>query len=108
MIFGIVRMIQGLIIGIMLMQVAESGGTFSIELLPRSFQILQPFMPFYPAMNVVREKIGVFYKLDYLKYIILLLCHMTIPLVLGLVLSKKIAKIREKLEKELEKTRVIG
>lgn len=99
---------QALSIVIMVLQVAGSGGTFPIELLPRPFQILQPFMPFYPAMNAVRETIGGFYKTDYIKYILILLCHMIIPLILGLVLSKQTSKIKEKLEKELEKTGVIG
>ena len=99
---------QALAIVIMVMQVAGSGGTFPIELLPRAFQVLQPFMPFYPAMNAVRETIGGFYKLDYLVYILILLCHIIIPLILGLVVSKFTNKIKEKLEKEIEKTDILG
>ena len=99
---------QALAIVIMVMQVAGSGGTFPIELLPRTFQVLQPFMPFYPAMNAVRETIGGFYKLDYLVYILLLLCHIIIPLILGLVVSKFTNKVKEKLEKEIEKTDILG
>ena len=99
---------QALSIVIMVLQVAGSGGTFPIELLPRFFQILQPFMPFYPAMNAARETIGGFYQNDYIVYILILLCHMIIPLILGLVVSKYTAKIKEKIEKELEDTDVIG
>ena len=99
---------QALSIVIMVLQVAGSGGTFPIELLPRLFQILQPFMPFYPAMNAARETIGGFYGLDYLIYIFILLSHMIIPLVLGLWLGKHTIKTKEKVEKELEKTGVIG
>ena len=78
---------QALSIVIMVLQVAGSGGTFPIELLPRTFQLLQPFMPFYPAMNAARETIGGFYENDYIKYILILLCHAIIPLILGLVFS---------------------
>lgn len=99
---------QALSIVIMVLQVAGSGGTFPIELLPRIFQLLQPFMPFHPAMNAARETIGGFYGNDYLKYILLLLCHAIIPLLLGLVVSKYTEKTKKKLEKELHKTDVIG
>ena len=99
---------QALSIVIMVLQVAGSGGTFPVELLPRLFQLLQPFMPFYPAMNAARETIGGFYQHDYIKYIGILLCHMIIPLLLGLVLSKYTAEIKEKVEEELEDTDVIG
>lgn len=99
---------QALSIVIMVLQVAGSGGTFPVELLPRLFQILQPFMPFYPAMNAARETIGGFYQNDYLKYIIILLCHMIIPLILGLVLSKYTSETKKKVEEELHNTDVIG
>ena len=99
---------QALSIVIMVLQVAGSGGTFPIELLPRAFQLLQPFMPFYPAMNAARETIGGFYGNDYIKYILILLCHAIIPLFLGLVFSKFTEKTKKKLEKELRDTDVIG
>ena len=92
---------------IMVLQVAGSGGTFPIELLPRLFQILQPFMPFYPAMNALRETIGGFYQNDYMWYILGLLCHTIIPLLLGLCFRKKIIHLKEKVDEELEKTDII-
>ena len=98
---------QALSIVIMVLQVAGSGGTFPIELLPRFFQVLQPFMPFYPAMNALRETIGGFYHYDYIIYILILLCHIIIPLILGLIFSKYTADIKVKLEKKLHATDVI-
>ena len=65
-------------------------------------------MPFYPAMNAARETIGGFYENDYIKYILILLCHAIIPLILGLVFSKYTEKTKKKLEKELHETDVIG
>ena len=95
---------QALAIVIMVLQVAGSGGTFPVELLPRGFQLLQPFMPFHPAMNATRETIGGFYGLDYLRYLLILLCHSFIPLLLGLVVRNYTINIKEKVEEELEKT----
>ena len=98
---------QALSIVIMVLQVAGSGGTFPIELVPRLFQLLQPFMPFYPAMNAARETIGGFYQNDYIKYIFILLCHMIVALAIGLIFSKYTCDIKEKVEKELHDTGVM-
>lgn len=98
---------SALAVVVMVFQVAGSGGTFPIELLPRGFQILQPFMPFYPAMNALRETIGGFYGNEYLINIGLLLCHTILPLILGLVLRKPIKKIKEEVDESLEETHLI-
>ncbi|OUM64286.1 hypothetical protein PIROE2DRAFT_8967 [Piromyces sp. E2] len=92
---------------VMVLQVAGSGGTFPIELLPRAFAVLQPIMPFYPAMNVLRETIGGFYGNYYLYYMLMLLSHTIIPLLLGLLFRTPIIHLKEKLDRELEKTGII-
>ena len=98
---------QALSIVVMVLQVAGSGGTFPIELLPHLFQILQPFMPFYPAMNAVRETVGGFYQNEYLVSILVLLCHFVIMLVFGLIFSKHTYETKGKLQKELHSTGLI-
>jgi len=92
---------------VMVLQVAGSGGTYPIELLPRAFAVLQPIMPFYPAMNVLRETIGGFYKNYYLYYMCMLLTHTIIPLLLGLLFRNPIIHLKEKVDHELEKTNII-
>lgn len=98
---------EALAIVFMVFQVAGSGGTFPIELLPRAFQVLQPFMPFYPAMNAIRETMGGFYENDFVIYIIQLLCHMIIPLLLGLGFRRRIIKLKKDVDESLEKTDII-
>lgn len=92
---------------IMVFQVAGSGGTFPIELLPRGFQILQPYMPFYPAMNALRETIGGFYGHEYIINLGLLLCHTILPLILGVALRKPIKRIKDDVNRKLEETELI-
>jgi len=98
---------EALSIVIMVFQVAGSGGTFPIELLPRTFQVLQPIMPFYPAMNMLRETIGGFYENSYVYYMIMLLGHTIIPLLLGLLFRNPIIHVKEKMERELERTELV-
>lgn len=92
---------------IMVLQVAGSGGTFPIELLPGFFQKLQPIMPFYPAMNALRETIGGFYGNNYIMYIGALLLHTIIPLLIGLVFRRPIIRFKQELSEKLEKTDLI-
>jgi len=98
---------EALTIVIMVLQVAGSGGTYPIELLPRAFAVLQPIMPFYPAMNVLRETIGGFYKNYYIYYMCMLLMHTIIPLLLGLIFRNPVIHLKEKLDRELERTGII-
>jgi len=98
---------HALSIVILVLQVAGSGGTFPVELLPRVYQVLQPVMPFYPAMNALREIVGGFYKNDYLYYMMMLLAHTIVPLLLGLLFRTPLIHLKEKVEKELEKTNIL-
>ena len=58
---------------VMVLQVAGSGGTYPVEVLPRPFQILYPFMPYKFAMNAMREAVCGFYGLYYWKNLGILL-----------------------------------
>ena len=98
---------QAIAIIIMVLQVAGSGGTFPIELLPRFFQVLQPFMPFYPSVNAVRETIGGFYQNDYSTYLLMLLCHLAVALAFGLIFSKYTSSTKNKFQKKLHTTNLI-
>lgn len=92
---------------IMVLQVAGSGGTFPIELLPRPFQILQPFMPFYPAMSALRETIGGLYGNVYITCMLQLFIYLVLSLLLGLGFRKRIIHLKRKVDEQLEKTDVI-
>jgi len=98
---------EGLSVIVLVLQIAGSGGTFPVEMLPKAYQIAQPIMPFYPALNLIRETIGGFYGNNFLKYMLMLLSHMIIPLLLGLIFRTPLIHMLEKIEKELEKTAMI-
>lgn len=100
--FGSVGEAIGVIL--LVLQVAGSGGTFSIEILPSEFQMLYKYMPFNYAMNGMRECIGGMYKQDYWKYMSGLLIYIVIVLVIGLVIGIPSRKVNLKIEKNIEKT----
>lgn len=98
----------GIAVVILVLQVAGSGGTFPIELLPGFFQNVQPFMPFNPALNILRETIGGFYNNSYLINLAVLLGHIVIPLSIGLVFRKPIISVKEKYSKKLDHSHLMG
>jgi len=91
----------------LVIQVAGSGGTFPVELLPRTYEILQPIMPLYPGMNALRETIGGFYGYDYALYMLMLFAHTIIPLLLGVILRNPIINLKQKFNRQLEKSNLI-
>ena len=72
---------------LMVIQVAGSGGTFPIEVLPHIYQKLYNFMPFMYSMNAVRECIGGMNGNDYGIYLSGLAVYVVIALIIGQVLS---------------------
>ena len=52
---------------ILVLQVAGSGGTYPVEVLPKVFQVLYPVMPFRYSMNAMRECIAGTYGHTYAK-----------------------------------------
>lgn len=93
---------------LMVIQVAGSGGTFPIEVLPDFYQKLYPFYPFNYAINGMRECIGGIYQNYYWIDIFKELCFLPISLIIGLVLRKPIIQMKEYIEERIEKTGFIG
>ncbi|WP_291757241.1 YhgE/Pip domain-containing protein [Lysinibacillus sp. UBA5990] len=49
---------KALAIVMLVLQIAGSGGTYPVELLPKFFQIINPFLPFTYAIEMMREAVG--------------------------------------------------
>ncbi len=89
---------------LMVLQVAGSGGTFPVEVLPKIYQVMYNYMPFAYGMNAVRECIAGMYKYDYWKYMSGLLIYIALALVIGLVISRPCKRLNEKIKESTEKT----
>ena len=51
---------------VMVLQVGGAGGTYPVEVLPKIFRVLYPYMPYKFAMNAMREALSGFYGREYL------------------------------------------
>lgn len=73
---------------ILVLQVAGSGGTYPVEMLPRVFQVLYNVMPFKYSMNAMRETIAGSYDHTYIKCILVLLLMFAIMIPVSLLCYK--------------------
>ena len=88
---------------IMVIQVAGSGGSYPVHVLPEFFQKLYNFMPFHYGMDMIRETIGGFYGHTYLRCAVILLLMCVGFAIFGLLvyypakpLNRLIAESKEK------------
>ncbi|MFP3361376.1 ABC transporter permease, partial [Planococcus sp. SIMBA_143] len=49
---------KALVIVLLVLQIAGSGGTYPVVLLPEFFQVIHPFLPFSYAIDLMREAVG--------------------------------------------------
>lgn len=92
---------------IMVIQIAGSGGTFPIELLPEIYRNIYIFFPFPYAINAMRETIGGMYGNDYMKYLAELLIFAAAALLIGLVIRLPFVRINHFVEKRMEDTELM-
>ncbi|WP_042149743.1 YhgE/Pip domain-containing protein [Paucisalibacillus sp. EB02] len=95
---------KALAIVLLVLQIAGSGGTYPVVLLPEFFQFISPFLPFTYAISLMREAVGgiiwdkVFHDLLFLGIFGLL------ALVLGGGLKEVINKQTDKLKEKAKET----
>lgn len=92
---------------IMVIQIAGSGGTFPIELLPSVYRNIYIFFPFPYAINAMRETIGGMYGNMYVKSLLQLMIFAAAALALGLVIRKPFIKWNHFVEKRMEDTKMM-
>lgn len=98
---------EALAIIFMVVQVAGSGGTFPVEVLPEAYKMIYNYMPFPYAMDALRECIGGSYGNYYWECIGKLLIFAAIALFIGLILRIPFVKINKAIEKSKESTGVM-
>ena len=92
---------------IMVIQVAGSGGTYPVEVLPKIFRVLYPYMPFKFAMNAMREALSGFYGSYYADNIRSMLLIAGGSLLAGILLYYPARFLNDTLEKSKHATGVM-
>lgn len=92
---------------IMVLQVAGSGGTFPVQMLPPLFQRVYPFLPFVHSENAFRAAMFGTYGNDWLQEMGILAAFLIPALLLGLVLRKPLIPANEWIEEKMEETQLM-
>ena len=92
---------------LMVIQVAGSGGSFPVQMLPGGFQAVYPFLPFVHSENAMRAAMFGLYGNDFWVELGLLLSYVVVSLVVGLGLRRPALRLTEWMERKLESTKVM-
>lgn len=92
---------------LMVMQVAGSGGTYPVEMMPVIFRRLYPLMPFVHSMNAMRECIGGFYNGTYVREMEYLAIFLIPSLLLGLVFRIPFIRLNNYINRQIEDTKLM-
>ena len=96
----------GKVLGIVLLvlQIGGSGGTFPIQLTPKFFQIINPFLPFTYAISFAREAIGGVVQSVLIKDIVVLSIYGIIFIIISIFLKKPINKLKHGFAESIKKS----
>ena len=92
---------------ILVLQVAGSGGTYPVEVLPGIFRVLYPFMPFRYAMDAMRECIGGMYGNTYQTCIGILLLFALFSVAFGRALYTPAKRLNEAIAASKAKSEIM-
>ena len=92
---------------IMVIQVAGSGGSYPVHVLPQLFQTLYPFMPFHYGMDMIRETVGGMYGDTYLRCALVLLGMCVLFTVLGMLVYYPARRLNAAIAASKEKSGIM-
>lgn len=92
---------------LLVIQLGGSGGTFPIDVCPRFFRVLHPFLPFTFVINAMRECICESFGGDYYFDLLKLLAYLAAALVIGLLVRIPLSKPIKFFNKKLEETDIM-
>ena len=92
---------------LLVIQVAGAGGSFPVQMLPESFQVINPLLPFVHAIAAMHENIAGYYGNVWISELGALSIFLAASLMLGLVLRKPTAKLNAWIIEKLEDTKIM-
>ena len=107
LVFALDNIGLGLGVIILVLQVAGSGGTYPVEVLPNIFKALYPVMPFRYSMDAMRECIGGMYGHTYINCLLTLGLFMIVAVLLGLLLYKPAFMINRLITESKQKSDIM-
>ena len=107
LVFALDNIGLGAAVIVLVLQVAGSGGTYPVEVLPGIFKLLYPFMPFRYAMDAMRECIGGMYDGTYWKCLGILGIFFLFAVAFGMALYRPARKLNEMIAESKAKSEIM-
>jgi putative membrane protein len=98
---------KALCVVLLVMQVAGSGGTFPIEMLPGFFRAVYPFLPFPHAIDAMHAAMTDSYGSEYWQAMGMLALFLIPTLFLGLLLRRPMVRFNAWVNKSLSSTKLM-
>ena len=98
---------KSMAIVLLVLQVGGSGGTFPIQMTPKFFQAIYPFLPFTYAIRIIRETVGGMLWGIVWKDFLVLGIWVVVMLIIALALKKRINKSSEKFVENAKGSKLI-
>lgn len=95
---------KGIAVLLVIMQIPGASGIYPIEMMPDFFRALFPFFPFTYGIDAMRETIGGFYGLNYLKYMAVLALFAALAFALGIFLRQRLGNFARLFNRKLADT----
>ena len=92
---------------ILVLQVAGSGGTYPVEVLPDMFKVIYPLMPFRYSMDAMRECIGGMYDGTYWRCIGALMLFFLFSVAFGMALYHPARRLNEMIAESKAKSEIM-
>lgn len=92
---------------ILVLQVAGSGGTYPVEVLPEEFRVIQPLMPFRYSMDAMRECIAGMYGNTYWNCIGVLILFLVFSTAFGLAMYRPMRRLNNKIDESMAKSEIM-
>lgn len=97
---------KGVAIVILVLSISAAGGNFPVVLSPKFFQVINPFLPFTYAVDLLREAVGGILWESAWKNIWMLLLFGVIFIVLGGLLKKYVEQSMHRMEEKVDKGKI--
>ncbi|WP_176463546.1 YhgE/Pip domain-containing protein [Oceanobacillus manasiensis] len=91
---------KAMVIVLLVLQIAGSGGTYPVVLLPDFFQVIHPFLPFSYAIDLLREAVGGIVWERVIRDILFLSIFGIAAIVLGAFLKQPINRQSKKIKQK--------
>ena len=99
---------KALAVILLVLQIAASGGTYPIEVMPEFFQSIHPLLPFKYAIGGLREAVGGIVPELLSRDTIVLAGFFLVFLVIGVLGKKYLNKALDKFSRKLEESEIVG